>query len=90
MSLQDQISFYKAQKVHFPYGDEDYISIQKADVNSGLSHFHSLREKATSTAEGHDFFGIVLHGEVWLFPVSQKHLKSLYSKVSVGGDSDVK
>lgn len=90
MSLQDQISFYKAQKVHFPYGDEDYISIQKADVNSGLSHFHSLWEKATSTAEGHDFFGIVLHGEVWLFPVSQKHLKSLYSKVSVGGDSDVK
>ncbi len=70
MNLKDQIQFYKTQKVHFPFGDEDYISIQKADVNNGLSHFHSLRQKAMTEAEGKDFFGIVLNQEVWLFPVS--------------------
>lgn len=90
MTLKEQISFYKSQKVHFPFGEEDYIEIQKSDVNSGLSHFHSLREKAQTEAEGHDFFGIVLNGEVWLFPVSQKHLKSLYSKIAIDGEIDVK
>lgn len=34
-------------------------------------------------------FGIVLSGEVWLFPVSQKHLQGLFSKIKVGGDIDV-
>lgn len=89
MNLKETINFYKSQNVHFPYGDEDYINIQKADIESNKSHYHSLREKAKTEAAGHDFFGIVLNGEVWLFPVSQKHLKGLYSKIKVGGDIDV-
>lgn len=89
MNLQEQIEFYKNQNVYFPFGDEDYISIQKADVNNNLSHFYSLRQKAQTEAEGRDFFGVVLNNEVWLFPVSQKHLKGLYHKVTIGGDIDV-
>jgi len=27
MNLTESIAFYKKQKVHFPFGDEDYLNI---------------------------------------------------------------
>lgn len=42
MNLKEQITFYKSQKVYFPFGDEDYMSIQKDDIDNNKSHFHSL------------------------------------------------
>jgi cytochrome P450 len=29
-----------------------------------------LRQKALTEAKGKDFFGIIMSGEVWLFPIS--------------------
>lgn len=82
---EDLQKFYTKQKVDFVEGSQSYDSIFKEELESNNPHFYTLRKKAVSEAKGKDFFGIHLGEETWLFPVSQKHLKELYSMTNLGG-----
>lgn len=79
--------FYEEQGVFFPF-DGDYSDIQRKDLEANKSHFFSIREKAMTEAEGKDFFGIEIEGEVMLFPVSSKYISDLYKSLGIDGDMD--
>ena len=70
MSTTDLKTHYEAQGVYFPYGDEDYQTIQKEDITNQRSHFNALRLKATNDTQDKDYFGIIYGGKVWLLPIS--------------------
>lgn len=81
----DDVKFYTKQKVNFVDGDSSYIPKLKKEVDEGNPHFNSLRKLATSSAKGTDFFGVKIEDQIWLFPVSQKHLKLLYQHTQLNG-----
>ena len=58
----------------------------KSELDSNDPHFNKLRELASRDAKGKDFLGIQMENQTWLFPVSQKHLKNLYSMTNLDGD----
>jgi len=80
------VKFYQEQKVRFFNGDASYIPTMKRELDEDLPHFEYLRqESSTHAVKNLDFIGIKIEDQTWLFPVSQKYLKDLYSMVNLDG-----
>jgi cytochrome P450 len=77
---------YQNQDVYFVEKDTSYVKQMKSELESNNPHFNKLRKLAASDAKGKDFFGIQIENKTWLFPVSQKHLKNLYSMTNLDGE----
>ena len=61
----------------------------KKELTENRPHFDVLRSEASSKAKGLDYLAIIIGGQTWLFPVSQKHLRELYSLCKLGGKMEV-
>lgn len=80
--------FYEKQEVHFVKQGKSYSDTLRAELEDEKPHFNTLRELAASDAKGKDFFGVKFGKDTWLFPVSQKYLKELYSMTNLDGRMD--
>lgn len=83
------VEYYEKQKVKFYKDGESYTSTLKKEIEGDRPHFDTLRQVATKDVKGADFIGIKMEDQTWLFPVSQRNLKEIYSMTGLGGKMEV-
>ena len=83
--LTEEQQFYASQNVKFVNPEESYIKTMNNEISQDMPHFNTLREIAASDVKGVDYLGIKMEAQTWLFPVSQKHLKQLYTMTNLYG-----